>query len=86
VYESIELQDGITDTTDQIKQFISHHTKRVEPRPLSRAISQSLSATAQPFMPRTPSPQDEQRILLSSSSNGSVTIQPSVRVLADYLS
>ena len=83
VYESIELQDGITDTIDQIKQFISHHMKSVEPCPPNRAVSQSLSAIAQPFMPRnvvTPSPQDEQGILPSSSSNGSVTIQPSQSV------
>ena len=43
VYEAIELQDGISDRIDQIKKFISRHTKRVEPHPLS--ATQSLSAT-----------------------------------------
>ena len=79
VYEAIELQDGITDTIDQIKQFISRHTKRVEPRPLSRAVTQSLSATAQPFVPlnvETHSPQDV-HILSSSSSSGSIATSQS---------
>ena len=39
VYEAIELQDGITDTINLIKQFISHHTKHVERRPPSRAVT-----------------------------------------------
>ena len=33
VYEAIELQDGITDTIDRIKQFMSCHTKCVEQCP-----------------------------------------------------
>ena len=85
VYEAIELQDGITERIDQIKRFISRHTKQVEPHTPSRTTSQSssLSASAQPFVSLnvvTHSSQDGQEIqshLPSSSSHVSMASQSS---------
>lgn len=97
IFEAVELPDGITGRVDQIKHFISRHTKTVEPLPTSGIYSprsSSLSVTAQLFLPlhvvASPSKDGQgivqnQSVLPSSGSHGSMASQTSYNTCVSRL-
>jgi len=68
-------RDGITDSIDRMKQFISHHTKRVEPRP---RVEPLLRVQVQLHNPLCHSTWKLIHLILSSSRNsGSIATSQS---------